>query len=684
MEVKFGKPMKRMHDNSSVIQRWLERLHPSESLILLGIAFLVGLLTGAGVWLFKRLIDLSHLVFYGWLGGLLQPLGNWSSALIPVAGGLIVGLFVFFLIKEERYHGVTGIMESVALAGGRLRYQRVPTKAVASAMSIGSGASVGPEDPSVQIGASFGSMFGQKLRMSDERTRALVASGAAAGISAAFNAPIAGVFFSLEIILGQLSGEMLGVIVVASVVSAIFTQAVSGAQPAFSVPAYQFKSYIELPLYLGLGLVAGLIAALYSKLVYLFQDLFHGWQAPRWIKPAAAGIILGLVGLMLPQALGVGYETIGEILAGQNLVFGLLLALLAAKLVLTPLSLGSGFMGGLFAPSLFMGATLGGAYGLLIQRIFPTLGTAPQAFAMVGMAALLAGAVHAPLTAIILLFEMTNDYRIILPLMFSVVVSILVSQLIQRDSIYTHGMARKGIRLDRGRDVEVLQAITVAEVMHTDLLTLKETQPLKEASDLLMKTRHHGLPVVDDSGKLTGILTVQDIDRAQTNGKGSLLVGQACSHELFVTYPDEPIGTALRLMSQRDLGRLPVVAREDTHRLIGMLSRSDVIRAYDIALTRRAAVRHTAHQVRLGAINPDGVSMLEITIAPGAPCDGRLMKSVSWPHDCIIASLRRGRHVIIPRGDTLLKGGDVLVAVFDEKIRDEVIRLCTKQDEEPG
>lgn len=666
--------MKQKLDIASKLRGWLERLHASESLPLLGIAILMGLLSGAGVWVFKRLIDLAHLVFYNGLGALLQPTGTGSLVLVPVIGGLVVGLVVRFFIGEERYHGVAGVMESVALAGGRLRYKRVPAKTVASALSIGSGASVGPEDPSVQIGANLGSMFGQWLHTSDERTRSLVASGAAAGISAAFNAPIAGVFFALEIILGELSGGALGVIVVASVVSAVFTQAVSGSQPAFNVPPYPFQSYTELPLYLGLGLVAGLVAVSYSKLVYLFQDLFHGWHVPRWIKPAAGGIILGLVGLMLPQVLGVGYGTIGDILAGRDIAFGVLLALLVAKLVLTPFSLGSGFMGGLFAPSLFMGATLGAAYGLLVVRIFPSMGTAPQAFAMVGMAAVLAGAVHAPLTAIILLFEMTNDYRIILPLMFAVVVSTLVSQYIQRDSIYTHGMARKGIRLDRGRDVEVLQAITVAEVMHKEALTIKESLPLKEATNILMSTRHHGLPVVDDSGKLAGILTLQDIDRAQIDDKGSLFVSQACSHELLVTYPDEPIGAALRSMSQRDLGRLPVVAREDPRRLLGMLSRADVIRAYDIALTRRAAIRHQIHQARLGILGD--IEVHEVSVQEGSPCAGKRIKEIVWPHTMVIASIRRGQTVVLPHGDTLLRPGDMLLVVCEENGLEETQRLC--------
>ena len=397
-------------------KRWIERLQPSEEILFGGLALIVGLTGGAVVWLFKKFIDLIHQFFFGDFATSLTSFGDWAVVFLPLLGGLIVGLMVYFFIGEERHHGVAGIMEAVALAGGRLRYKRLPIKALAAALSIGSGASVGPEDPSVQIGSNLGSMLGQWLHLSEERVRTLTAAGAASGIAAAFNAPIAGIFFTLEIILGEISGGSFGIIVISAVMSAVFTQAVSGPEPAFHVPAYAFNSVWELPLYMGLGLLAGPIAALYTRLLYFAQDVFHHLvKLPRWVKPALAGMFVGLTGIFFPQIFGVGYETIEKILVGESLGISFLVALMIAKLFLTPVSIGGGFFGGVFAPSLFIGATLGGAYGQFLNRLFPGLQIAPPAFAMVAMAAVLAGAIHAPLTAILLLFEMTNDYRIILP-----------------------------------------------------------------------------------------------------------------------------------------------------------------------------------------------------------------------------------------------------------------------------
>jgi CIC family chloride channel protein len=632
-------------------------------------AMVVGLLSGVGVWIFKLLIVWIDRFAHQWVNG------SWLVIFIPVVGGLVVGLLMFFLVAEERYHGVAGIIEAVALAGGRLRYLRMPVKTLASAISIGSGAAVGPEDPSVQIGANIGSFFGQRLRLSDERVRTLVAAGSAGGIAAAFNAPIAGVFFALEVVLGEISASAFGWIVISAVASSVFTQAVSGAQPAFSVPAYEFNSPWELFLYLGLGLLAGLIAVAYIRLIYGMQDVLHKWAIPRWLKPAVAGLVVGVVGLYLPQVLGVGYSTIEQILNGQLVAVGLLLALLVAKLFLTPLCIGAGFMGGVFAPALFLGATLGSAYGTLVLPIFHGLPGEAPAYAMVGMAALLAGAVQAPLTAILLLFEMTNDYRIILPLMFAVGVSLAVSRRLQRDSVYMFGLKRKGIHLDRGRDVEVLQAITVGEVMHKEILIIPANASLEAAAELLARTRHHGLPVVDEHGGLFGIFTTQDLDRALSEG-GSQSVAQACTRDLSVTYPDETIGEALRRMSHKDLGRLPVVRRENPRQLVGILRRADVIRAYDIALARRASARHTAKQVRLDALSPESVEVLQAIVEKGSACDGRMMSEILWPQDSLIATLQRGRETIIPHGDTVLEAGDVLVFVAENEAREQVLQLC--------
>ena len=409
---------------------WLERYQISDSALLGTVALVLGLTTGMGVWLFKEMIHLSHIFFNEFLGGFLQTYGTWTLFLLPVLGGLLVGLIQFYFIGVERHHGVAGIIESVALAGGRLRYWRVPAKAIASALSIGSGGSVGPEDPSVQIGANLGSMFGALMHMSEERVRTLVAAGSAAGIASAFNAPIAGVFFAVEIVLGEIGTGTLGVVVLASVIASVFTQAVAGVQPAFNVPSYSFNSFWQLPLYFILGLIAGPLSALYVRFLYWFQDFFHHMKMPDWGKPAIAGIAVGVVGLFLPQILGEGYTPIGDVLGGRGdmTIIWVLFALTIAKLVMTPVSIGGGFAGGVFAPALFIGAMLGGGFGTLAQMLFPSLNIVPAAFAMVGMAAVLAGAVHSPLTAILLLFEMTHDYRIILPLMFSVVISLLISR----------------------------------------------------------------------------------------------------------------------------------------------------------------------------------------------------------------------------------------------------------------
>ena len=262
----------------------------------------------------------------------MRRLVNGLSVLIPVIGGLAVGLFNHYFLKEEKVHGTAAVMQSVALSGGRLPYQSAPAKAAAAALSLGSGASVGPEDPAVQIGANIASMFGQWLRLSDERVKILVAAGAGSAIAAAFNAPIAGVFFALELILGEISGNALWLILVSTVVSAVFTQAVSGNAPAFQVPAYQFHSAWELPLYLLLGMVVGPLSALYADLLYRFQDIYSAWHIADWIKPASAGLILGIAALFIPQVLGTGYSSIEEILNQNGFTLTFLLMLAVAKL----------------------------------------------------------------------------------------------------------------------------------------------------------------------------------------------------------------------------------------------------------------------------------------------------------------------------------------------------------------
>jgi len=658
------------------ITQWLEKMDFSNTFVLGSVSVIVGLISGIGIWLFRELITLFEHIFFDVLFNEFTAISRYGIILIPALGGLIVGLLVHFFVREERHHGVAGIMESVALAGGRLRYQRVPVKAVSAAISIGSGASVGPEDPSVQIGANVGSMFGQWLGFSEERVRALVAGGAAGGIAAAFNAPIAGVFFAMEIIVGEISAQPLGIILVASVVSSIFSQAVSGSQPAFSVPAYSLKSVWEMPLYLGLGLLSGVVSALYIHLLYLSRDIFQQWQVAKWLKPAFAGLIIGLVGLFLPQVFGVGYETIGNILNGESYSAILLVSLLLAKLFLTPVSIGGGFQGGVFAPALFLGAALGAAWGLISDLVFPAIGILPPAFAMVGMAAVLAGTVHAPMTAILLLFEMTHDYRIILPLMFAVAASMLISTALQKESVYTLSLHRKGIQIKRGRDLEVLEGIQIGEVMQKDITPLQSTDTLEQAAQIFASIHTHGLPVLDQDGKLHGLLSISDLEKGLSKGTGKALVGAYATRNPLVGFPDETMGTAIRRMGTRDVGRLPIVSRDDPTHLLGVLSRTNIVRAYDIALSRRAALRHRVHQVRLGALRGDETGIHELTVLSESAVVNKPINATRWPRDCIIASLRRGGRLIIPRGDTVIYPGDHLIVVSEQGARAEIEQLC--------
>ena len=629
-------------------------------------ATIIGLLSAAGVLFFKQTIRWIHTLLWEDGAGLLVPhTGRWVLLLVPAVGGLVVGLIRTWWLSEERHHGVASVMEAVALAGGRLRYKETPLKVLVSAISLGSGASVGPEDPSVQIGASIGSFFGQKFHMSDQRTRVFVGAGVAAGIATAFNAPIAGVFFAVEIISGDFFISSFGMIVLSAVMAAVLTRALVGPQPAFPIPLYTYHGPMDLPFYLGLGLLAAPIALLYIQAIYWAHDFFHHLKLPEWLSPVLIGLLIGAVGLYYPQILGDSYEAVGDILNGREMVLGALVILVFLKIIFTALSLGAGFIGGVFAPSLFLGAALGGAYGLAMQHLFPTLHLVPSAFALVGMAAVLAGTVHAPVTAIMLLFEMTDDYRIVLPLMFAVTVSILVSQYFQPESVYSLGLVRDGLRLRRGRDIDVLESIKVKEVMEPRPVTIRADMPLLTVSAMFDQFHTHGLPVVDKEGRLIGIITLQDLQRALAEDPENphRTAGDVCRKRLVVAYPEESIKEALHRMSVHEIGRLPVVDPSHPDHLLGWINRASIIRAYELALARRASLEHRGEQMRLEAITEAPV--LEMTVVEDAPVAGKTVAEVPWPEGAVLVRVQRGHQLLIPHGDTLLLPNDRLTFVAE-------------------
>lgn len=649
------------------VQNFIRRsILPRENATLLALAVSVGISTGIGVWLFRQGIDVFGVVYsQSLVHGIFRGFGVW--AIIPVMGlaGLIVGFLMDRLIGEERHHGVAGIIESVALSGGRLRAWRMPIKAILAAFSIGAGASVGPEDPSVQIGANLGSLFGQWLRMSDERVKLLVAAGAASGIAGAFHAPIAGVFFALEAILGDFSTSAFGVVVLAAVVTTILTRAIDPSGAELGNWSYSLGNLQEIPFYVLLGLLIAPVSALFIKLYYWQSDLWHHLKITRPAKTLIAGLMVGLIAVFFPTVMGTGRDTMNQLLGQQilNVSIGFLIALAIGKILATMISLGGGFVGGMFAPSLFVGAALGRAYGELLTTLSNgTTSANPPAFAIAGMAAAMTGVIRTPITAIILLFELTDDYNLILPIMLTTVICLFLVERLAPDGIYQLGLARKGFRVSRGQDIDVMQGVTVKEAMSVNVQTVPKSLPALQAEAEFARTHTHGLVVADTNGVLFGVFTLQDYERAREDGSlDQKTVGEICTREVISVTPDDPVSKALQLMSGRDLGRLPVVASNNPGQVLGILRRRDIARAYEIALQRKIEGQLQSEQVRLAATS--NAHVIELRVNADSPVANHAIRDVAWPKGSIVATIRRNRQTIVPQGDTKLQSGDILTVV---------------------
>ncbi len=631
----------------------LNRYQPPAQAVALLTALAVGIWAGFGAVVFRWLIaTVRHIAFYEF-GRWLHFLGHYYVVLVPALGGLIVGPMTYFWAREAKGHGVPEVMEAMALRGGRIRPVVAVVKALASSVNIGTGGSVGREGPIVQIGSGFGSTLGQVLGLSDDRIRTLVACGAAGGIAATFNTPIAGVFFALEIIIGEFSVRHFSSVVIAAVAASVIGRIFLGNMPAFPVPPYALVHVAEFGLYLILGILAALAAVLFVRLLYSTEDFFERWPLPEYVKPAIGGLIVGGIGLFYPQVFGVGYETIEQVLLSY-FSFKLALILLFAKILATSMTLGSGGSGGIFAPSLFIGAMLGGAFGTVVHALWPEVTAAPGAYALVGMAAVFSGAAHAPITAVTILFEMTGDYRIILPLMLATAMStVLTYYFLHGESIYTLKLARRGVHLERGHDIDVMQGVLVQEVMTRDVDTVPADMPLSVLVQEFQRTGHHGFPVLDEQGYLFGIVTLQDLRNAlERKDAEHLTAGDIATKDVLTVFPDDPMWVALKRMGIRDVGRIPVVAHDNPQRLVGLVRRSDIIRAYQLGILRKAELQRERERLQLGRL--DHTKFVNLTLPPGSPVVGKRIADVSWPPDCVVVAIERGREVIIPHGQTVL------------------------------
>jgi CIC family chloride channel protein len=568
------------------LERYFHRFRGTEHTFMVIVAVIIGLLGGLGAVAIQWLIKLFQKLFWGNWDVTLQFLETvpfYYKIGIPVLGSAIVGTIVYYFSKEAKGHGVPEVMEAIALRDGKIRPRVVFAKLFASSVYIGAGGSVGREGPVIQIGSSIGSAIGQLLRVNPRRTKTFVACGAASGIAAAFNAPVAGALFSVEIILGDFGVAQFSPIVISSVIATVVSRHFLGDFPAFEVPEYHLVSPYELIPYVLLGILAGAVALLFTKTLYSFEDFFDNMKLNGVAKTTIGGLIIGCMGVFVPHIFGVGYDTMNAALLGQ-LSWLTMLLLIFAKIFATSISLGSGGSGGVFAPSLFLGTMTGGFFGALVHMIIPEFSASSGAYSLVGMGAVVAGATHAPITAILMIFEMTNDYKIILPLMISSIIATAFTTKMSRESIYTLKLLRKGIDLFAGRDVNLLRRHRVRDLMRRDENIVLNTTSLPALLQIMLTGKHEEYFVIDEAGALQGVITLQ---RAKVFIEDKdippelVLASDLMRSNIQCLQPDDNLDLVMHQFGRIDSRQLPVIENEQTRKLLGRVRAKDVIDMYN-------------------------------------------------------------------------------------------------------
>ena len=636
----------------------------------------IGIGAGAGVaaYGFRELIGLMETIFFGGLGGFTQGyIGIAFPIVVLAVGGLLVGLITKYFAPETKGHGVPEVMLATAMYGGRIRPRVAIFKALAAAVCIGSGGSAGREGPIVQIGSAIGSSVGQFLKLPDRRVTLCLACGAAGGIAATFNAPIAGVMFALEVILSRFTSSNFGFIVLSSATATVVHHGLTGENhPAFEVhQEFALTSGWEMIFFAVLGIASAIVSLIYMHSLYFVEDRADDMPVPEWIKPAIGGAIVGAIGIYDSRIFATGYDTINLALDNQ-LAFKVMALLCLLKIVSTSFTIGSGGSGGVFAPSLFIGAMFGGAFGSVVNTYFPDVSSTPGAYALVGMAAVFAGSARAPITAVLILFEMTDDYAIILPLMTATVISTFVSQRITRESIYTIKLRRRGINLDAMPEVNLMDAISVGEAMETEFETVRPEMPFTAVVMKLASDSKIGYPVVTADGKLYGLVTRTDLENATMHSTPDrTTVGDICTRNIIVVRPEQSLSTALSMFGSHDIKRVVVIDPHDPDRVVGMLDGSCVVSAYAKAYREAQERIRRADHVSTVSQRAETV-LIEEAVGSSAPLVDTLVKDAGFPQGATLAAVRRGDETEIPNGMTELGAGDVLIIVCTREREDEV------------
>lgn len=578
---------------TSSIQSVLAHMQRRESAFLIGSAVAIGLLAGAMNILFRNTMEYVHRVIF--LGGSNlfhindSVLNRVFLPLLPMTGVALLIPLLMRYPKDAGGYGFPAFLESVNVKGGFLRTRNLLFKIIGPALTIGAGGSAGVEGPVAVIGGTVGSSVGRLLRVSGSRIRLLIAAGSAGAIAATFNAPIAGVMFAAEIVLlGDFGIASFAALVISSGTATVLSRWHYGATPAFAVPQYALVSAYELPLYLVLGLLVGFIAVAYIRIFYRVKDEFERLRISPLLKPLLGAFIVGSIAIVLPQVLGNGYDVIESVLHEQTAIW-IIVVLILAKIVATSITLGSGGAGGVFAPALLIGAATGGSFGAVVHALFPSVTATSGAYATVGIGAFLAATTHAPLTGIFLLFEMTGNYKIIVPLMAVSIIGTMVSKWLSPDSIDTLELTRKGIRLHAGKEADVLSKIPVRSVMTTGSVTVRKNATLQQVIEIMIGQERFYIPVVNDDGSMCGIVSIQDVRPVLLEERVTRIVnaGDIATERVIVITPDDDLNTAMERFGLKDIEEIPVVDPRDPRRPIGMLKRRDVIAAYNKEVLRK-------------------------------------------------------------------------------------------------
>ncbi len=586
--------------------------------------------------------------------------GVWAFfALIPA------GMFISWLLNQKFGPGISGggvteTMVGLSLHGGYLPTKHIIPKIVATAATLGTGGSGGREGPVVYIGASIGSKLARLTNFDHDHIRSLVAAGAGAAIGASFNAPIAGMLFAMEVILGSFAIRHLNAVVIASVGAAVTADLLIGQDLILSSPPHDLGSPQELILYTALALLAVAVGLIYLK----FEDSAAKWRwpdrLPGWSRPLIYGGTVALLGVVWPDSLGTGLDFLNGLLrltdAGSLLWWSLGLVALA-KIVTSILTREGGGSAGEFMVSLVIGGSLGAAFGMFVRSFGGVESIDTGAFVVVGMAAALATTARAPLTAVILVFELTGNYGLVLPLMLVAALATFLGDRFHPDSAYTAKLLREGIRLPKTEDIDLLDTVDVRDVMQDIDGVLHPWQTLADAAEFFDTTTHHGAPVVNDEDKLVGILSLSDI---ALHGGPSMekTVAEAMSRDPITISRNDPVSMALSRMASMGVGRLPVLSDDGDQRIVGMFRRVSVVNAYEQALSTSKG--RELYRERKRIRSQPGADFVELAVEEGSPIANELIAQVVWPPDIVLVSIRRGTAVLVPHGDTPIRINDVL------------------------